>query len=304
MQTFVEERKEEDRAEEIFLTDYLQDVALLTDLDSKGDDDAPRVSLMTVHAAKGLEFPTVFVVGLEENIFPSPISAVSLRELEEERRLLYVAITRAEKRCVLTNAKNRFRYGKMEFDNPSRFIDEIDSRLVQAEGESGGMDSGYGGRMPWDRDDYSRTRRSRWEQNDDEPEYLRGQRRQKSVVSQFLPDPKPTFSSQSYKSETKTTPRSDSYKTEQTSSLSERNFKPVRAVNAARRMMGKDEPVSSNSSSFGGLQEGVKIEHQRFGVGTVVKLEGSGENAKATVEFVNSGRKQLLLKFAKFTVVS
>lgn len=304
MQTFVEERKEEDRAEEIFLTDYLQDVALLTDLDSKGDDDAPRVSLMTVHAAKGLEFPTVFVVGLEENIFPSPISAVSLRELEEERRLLYVAITRAEKRCVLTNAKNRFRYGKMEFDNPSRFIDEIDSRLVQAEGESGGMGSGYGGRMPWDRDNYSRTRRSRWEQDDDEPEYLRGQRRQKSVVSQFIPDPKPAFSSQSYKSETKTTPRSDRYKTEQTSSLSERNFKPVRAVNAARRMMGKDTPFSRTNSSFGGLQEGVKIEHQRFGVGTVVKLEGSGENAKATVEFVNSGRKQLLLKFAKFTVVS
>ena len=305
MQTFVEERKEEDRAEEIFLTDYLQDVALLTDLDSKGDDDAPRVSLMTVHAAKGLEFPTVFVVGLEENIFPSPISAVSLRELEEERRLLYVAITRAEKRCVLTNAKNRFRYGKMEFDNPSRFIDEIDSRLVQAEGESSGMDSGYGGRMPWDRDNYSRTRRSRWEQDDDEPEYLRGQRRQKSVVSQFMPDPKPSFGSQGYKSEPKSAPRSDSYRSEpKSSSLNEGNFKSVRAVNAARRIMGKDTPVSGTNSSFGGLQEGVKIEHQRFGVGTVVKLEGSGENAKATVEFVNSGRKQLLLKFAKFTVVS
>lgn len=305
MQTFVEERKEEDRAEEIFLTDYLQDVALLTDLDSKGDDDAPRVSLMTVHAAKGLEFPTVFVVGLEENIFPSPISAVSLRELEEERRLLYVAITRAEKRCVLTNAKNRFRYGKMEFDNPSRFIDEIDSRLVQTEGESSGMDSGYGGRMPWDRDDYSRTRRSRWEQDDDEPEYLRGQRRQKSVVSQFMPDPKPSFGSQGYKSEPKSAPRSDSYRSEpKSSSLNEGNFKSVRAVNAARRIMGKDTPVSGTNSSLGGLQEGVKIEHQRFGVGTVVKLEGSGENAKATVEFVNSGRKQLLLKFAKFTVVS
>ena len=216
-----------------------------------------------------------------------------------------MAITRAEKRCVLTNAKNRFRYGKMEFDNPSRFIDEIDSRLVQAEGESSGMDSGYGGRMPWDRDNYSRIRRSRWEQNDDEPEYLRGQRRQKSVVSQFIPDPKPTFSSQGYKSEPKSAPRSDSYRSEpKSSSLNEGNFKSVRAVNAARRIMGKDTPVSRTNSSFGGLQEGVKIEHQRFGVGTVVKLEGSGENAKATVEFVNSGRKQLLLKFAKFTVVS
>ena len=113
------------RFDELFLQDYLQDVALLTDADSDGDKDEPRVSLMTVHAAKGLEFPTVFVVGLEENIFPSPLSAASLRELEEERRLLYVAITRAEKHCILTNAKNRWRYGKMEFDNPSRFIDEM-----------------------------------------------------------------------------------------------------------------------------------------------------------------------------------
>lgn len=130
MSAFVEERREEGRFDELFLQDYLQDVALLTDADSDGDKDEPRVSLMTVHAAKGLEFPTVFVVGLEENIFPSPLSAASLRELEEERRLLYVAITRAEKHCILTNAKNRWRYGKMEFDNPSRFIDEIDGKLI------------------------------------------------------------------------------------------------------------------------------------------------------------------------------
>ena len=121
----------------------------------------------------------------------------------------------------------------------SRFIDEIDSRLVQAEGESSGMDSGYGGRMPWDRDNYSRTRRSRWEQDDDEPEFLRGQRRLKSVVSQFMPDPKPSFSSQGYKSEPKSAPRSDSYRSEpKSSSLHEGNFKSVRAVNAARRIMG------------------------------------------------------------------
>lgn len=120
-----------------------------------------------------------------------------------------------------------------------------------------------------------------------------------------MPDPKPSFSSQGYKSEPKSAPRSNSYRSEpKSSSLHEGNFKSVRAVNAARRIMGKDTPVSGTNSSFGGLQEGVKIEHQRFGVGTVVKLEGSGENAKATVEFVNSGRKQLLLKFAKFTVVS
>ena len=288
MQTFVEERKEEDRADEVFLTDYLQDVALLTDLDSKGDDDAPRVSLMTVHAAKGLEFQTVFVVGLEENIFPSPMAATSQRELEEERRLLYVAITRAEKHCILTNAKNRFRYGKMEFDNPSRFIDEIEPSLIDDEEEES-FDTGYGGRMPWDKP------RKPWESSRSQGEKSLPEWEQ-SVTSQFKPDPKP---------ECYSTPR----------------FKPVRAVNAAHRILGKDAPssggnsvaassssakgssmASSTSQSFG-LVEGAKIEHQRFGVGVVLKLEGTGENAKATVDFVNSGRKQLLLKFAKFSIV-
>ena len=150
MQTFVAGRQEEGRMDEAYLTDYLQDVALLTDADSEGEKDEPRVSLMTIHAAKGLEFATVFVVGLEENIFPSPLAAVSVRELEEERRLLYVAITRAEKHCILTNAKNRFRYGKMEFDNPSRFIDEIDASLIEGgeetpESSFGGGRSSYGG---------------------------------------------------------------------------------------------------------------------------------------------------------------
>ena len=150
MQTFVAGRQEEGRMDEAYLTDYLQDVALLTDADSEGEKDEPRVSLMTIHAAKGLEFATVFVVGLEENIFPSPLAAISVRELEEERRLLYVAITRAEKHCILTNAKNRFRYGKMEFDNPSRFIDEIDASLIEGgeeapESSFGGGRSSFGG---------------------------------------------------------------------------------------------------------------------------------------------------------------
>jgi DNA helicase-2/ATP-dependent DNA helicase PcrA len=105
-------------------------VALLTDLDSDEDANLPKVSLMTIHSAKGLEFPTVFVVGLEENIFPSPMCTNSLRELEEERRLLYVAITRAERHCILTCAENRFRYGRMEYDTPSRFIKDIDPQLL------------------------------------------------------------------------------------------------------------------------------------------------------------------------------
>ena len=271
MSAFVEERREEGRMDEAFLTDYLQDVALLTDADSEGAKDEPRVSLMTVHAAKGLEFATVFIVGLEENIFPSPLAAMSVRELEEERRLLYVAITRAEKHCILTNAKNRFRYGKMEFDNPSRFIDEIDSSLIEAQDEMGGSyfgggssydrsasygerssyGGGYGKRMPWDQ------KRRISDRDEDVPEWKR-------VTSQFRPDPKPASdtSSSSYSSS------------------------------------------SSSGSSFGALKEGCKIEHQRFGVGIVRKIEGQGENAKATVEFQNSGVKQLLLKYAKYTILN
>ena len=282
MQTFVAGRQEEGRMDEAYLTDYLQDVALLTDADSEGEKDEPRVSLMTIHAAKGLEFATVFVVGLEENIFPSPLAAVSVRELEEERRLLYVAITRAEKHCILTNAKNRFRYGKMEFDNPSRFIDEIDASLIEGGEEAPessfgggrssyggyGSEGGYGGRMPWDRDRSG---------------YRRDYQNSKPVASQFMADPKP-------------------------------GFKSVRAVNAVHRIMGDTASSSSvalagsstskASSAAGSLSEGCRIEHQRFGIGKVLKIEGTGENTKATVEFQNAGTKQLLLKFAKFTILS
>ncbi len=270
MQTFVAGRQEEGRMDEAYLTDYLQDVALLTDADSEGEKDEPRVSLMTIHAAKGLEFATVFVVGLEENIFPSPLAAVSVRELEEERRLLYVAITRAEKHCILTNAKNRFRYGKMEFDNPSRFIDEIDASLIEGgeEAPESSFGGGYGGRMPWDRDRSG---------------YGRNYQNSKPVASQFMADPKP-------------------------------GFKSVRAVNAVHRIMGDTASSSSvvlasssaskASSAAGSLSEGCRIEHQRFGIGKVLKIEGTGENTKATVEFQNAGTKQLLLKFAKFTILS
>ena len=312
MSAFVEERREEGRMDEAFLTDYLQDVALLTDADSEGAKDEPRVSLMTVHAAKGLEFATVFIVGLEENIFPSPLAAMSVRELEEERRLLYVAITRAEKHCILTNAKNRFRYGKMEFDNPSRFIDEIDSSLIEAQDEMGGSyfgggssfdrsasygerssyGGGYGKRMPWDQ------KRRISDRDEDVPEWKR-------VTSQFRPDPKPASDTSSSSSSSR-------------ESLSSGNFKSVRALDAARRILGNNRSLSvsstssvsssagssSSGSSFGALKEGCKIEHQRFGVGVVRKIEGQGENAKATVEFQNSGVKQLLLKYAKYTILN
>ena len=324
MLAFVEERREEGRFDELFLQDYLQDVALLTDADSDGDKDEPRVSLMTVHAAKGLEFPTVFVVGLEENIFPSPLSAASLRELEEERRLLYVAITRAEKHCILTNAKNRWRYGKMEFDNPSRFIDEIDGKLIDSQDEAGGNLFGFraesrlgsrsGSRADSmsDQPEWARAQRPRrpWE-DAEQPRYSSRYQNSKPVASQFVADPKPSL----FDDEPET------LRTSGRPSLSEGNFKSVRALNAAKRYMEthsshpasrgtgfstasvSSSTASSAGSSSCGLQEGMKIEHQRFGRGTVLKIEGTGENTKATVEFVHSGTKQLLLKYAKFTVV-
>lgn len=312
MSAFVEERREEGRFDELFLQDYLQDVALLTDADSDGDKDEPRVSLMTVHAAKGLEFPTVFVVGLEENIFPSPLSAASLRELEEERRLLYVAITRAEKHCILTNAKNRWRYGKMEFDNPSRFIDEIDGKLIDSLDEAGGSLFGSRADSMSDQPEWARAQRPRrpWE-DAEQPRYSSRYQNSKPVASQFVADPKPSL----FDDEPETSHTSGR------SSLSEGNFKSVRALNAAKRYMEthsshpasrstgssaasvSSSAASSAGSSSCGLQEGMKIEHQRFGRGTVLKIEGTGENTKATVEFVHSGTKQLLLKYAKFTVV-
>ena len=324
MSAFVEERREEGRFDKLFLKDYLQDVALLTDADSDGDKDEPRVSLMTVHAAKGLEFPTVFVVGLEENIFPSPLSAASLRELEEERRLLYVAITRAEKHCILTNAKNRWRYGKMEFDNPSRFIDEIDGKLIDSQDEAGGNLFGFraesrlgsrsGSRADSmsDQPEWARAQRPRrpWE-DAEQPRYSSRYQNSKPVASQFVADPKPSL----FDDEPET------LRTSGRPSLSEGNFKSVRALNAAKRYMEthsshpasrgtgssaasvSSSAASSAGSSSCGLQEGMKIEHQRFGRGTVLKIEGTGENTKATVEFVHSGTKQLLLKYAKFTVV-
>jgi DNA helicase-2/ATP-dependent DNA helicase PcrA len=318
MSAFVEERREEGRFDELFMQDYLQDVALFTDADSDGDKDEPRVSLMTVHAAKGLEFPTVFVVGLEENIFPSPLSAASLRELEEERRLLYVAITRAEKHCILTNAKNRWRYGKMEFDNPSRFIDEIDGKLIDSLDEAGGSLFGSRADSMSDQPEWARAQRSRrpWE-DAEQPRYSSRYQNSKPVASQFVADPKPSL----FDDEPETSRTSGRSSVSGRSSLSEGNFKSVRALNAAKRYMEthsshpasrstgssaasvSSSAASSAGSSSCGLQEGMKIEHQRFGRGTVLKIEGTGENTKATVEFVHSGTKQLLLKYAKFTVV-
>ena len=288
MQDFVESRREEDMGEQIYLTDFLQEVALLTDLDSDDGDSNDKVTLMTVHSAKGLEFPTVFVVGLEENIFPSPMCTNSMRELEEERRLLYVAITRAEKHCILTCAQNRFRYGRMEYDTPSRFIRDIDSDLLEVHSEAGGGESIFGSasRKAYNRYDggaygtgnnggYSRNTRG---YESEAPEWMQNPR---PVATQFKADPKPRA----------VAPR----RPEKPVDPFGPNFKRLHQAVAPRPL--------ATAPSVSDLHEGCRIEHQRFGIGEVIRIEGTGENTKATVQFRNAGTKQLLLKFAKFKVI-
>ena len=249
MQDFVESRKEEGMEENISLGDFLQEVALLTDLDSDDNAEQPKVSLMTVHSAKGLEFPTVFVVGLEENIFPSPMSTNSMRELEEERRLLYVAITRAEKHCILTCAQNRFRYGRMEYDTPSRFIRDIDPSLLFVDD---------GNHRPDNDAERAFTQRTTSASTAYRPSFQQAPNTRQTISQSIAPHYRPVSS------------------------------KPVAS--------GTEEGMHS-------LREGMTIEHQRFGIGTVLKVEGTGENEKATVEFRNAGTKQLLLKFAKIKIL-
>ena len=231
MHDFCSTRKEEGN-EHVKLTDYLSEVSLLTDQDTDKEGDAEKITLMTIHSAKGLEFKNVFVVGLEENLFPNQLSMNSYKELEEERRLFYVAITRAEEHCYLSFAKSRFKYGKMEFCNPSRFLKDIDVR------------------------------------------YLSVPQATSSSVQSFVKPERP--------------------KMEVKQPVAARKFTKVTAVTSR---------PSVNAAPVNGLQVGNVIEHERFGIGEVLKMEGVGDNCKATVKFRNAGEKQLLLKFARFKVI-
>jgi DNA helicase-2/ATP-dependent DNA helicase PcrA len=261
MQDFVESRKEEGLSEHIYMSDYLQEIALLTDVESSSNsDEDSKVVLMTIHSAKGLEFPVVFIVGLEENIFPSPMSCNSLRELEEERRLLYVAITRAEKYCFLTCAQNRFRYGRVEFGTPSRFIKEIDSRLISVETAA---------------KDFMPTNQ---------------------MMSRMAYGERNVVGNNSYlTAKANTNPTKPSSQITRMPLVSSGRLKPIQSTSS----------FSNQASAIkDSLNIGSVIEHQRFGLGQVINIEGTGENMKATVEFRNAGTKQLLLKFAKYTIVS
>lgn len=241
---FCESRREEGD-ERIYLPDFLSEVSLLSDQDTDDSDSDDKITLMTVHSAKGLEFHTVFVVGLEEDLFPSALAKNSLRELEEERRLFYVAITRAEKHCFLSFAHSRFHYGHMEFGNPSCFLRDIDSKYLEL---SQGMQSSY---------------------------------------RAVFPIRKPSEETRSQ--------YSNSFK-----QAGEKNLRPIEGTLQEKAVI--KENASSPKNTFG-VCVGQSIEHERFGFGEVINVEGTGENCKATVRFRNAGVKQLLLKFARFKVV-
>ena len=246
--------REEEGNEHVSLTDYLAEVSLLTDQDSDKEEEGAKVTLMTIHSAKGLEFKNVFVVGLEENLFPSSMCGDSQRALEEERRLFYVAITRAEERCYLSYAKNRFKYGKSEFCTPSRFLKDIDLRylsLPQSDLLADKVDEGA-----------SRFRSSFEPKTSFSPRMKPAADRPKA---QIIPPVQPA-----------------------------RTLKKVSSIASSR-------PAASPSA--GALQVGSMIEHERFGIGEVVNLVGTGDDCKATVKFRNAGEKQLLLKFARFKVI-
>ena len=264
MNDFCDTRKEEGN-DNVFLTDYLSEISLLSDQDEEKDEDTPKVTLMTIHSAKGLEFPNVFVVGLEDGLFPSMMSGESMRQLEEERRLFYVAITRAKEHCFLSYAKSRYRYGKMEFSVPSRFLKDIDVRylnVAQADTVAQRVDEG--------------VRRFRKE-SDERPSYYKAENNGPSMFDGgAMPEEPRHF----------------------VKPLSERKLKRVDLSSSPTSS--SSAGAATTSTNEWGIAVGKRVVHARFGRGEVIKVEGAGENCKATISFANAGVKQLLLKFARF----
>ena len=242
MKLFAEQENPDDPDKINTLPDFLIDVALLTDADSD-DDDMDKVSLMTIHAAKGLEFPYVYIVGLEENLFPSQMSLNSRTELEEERRLFYVAITRAKKRAWLSYAETRFKWGNLLYCEPSRFIEDIEEKYLSFSHAS-----------------KAAARSNTLDFNTERSGY-------------FKKTSKPSF-----------TPPGG------------RKLKPLKKSQST-----VDPNFTASDSSE--IQAGMEVEHQRFGRGKVLSIEGKAPDKKATVFFPSAGQKQLLLKFAKLKIV-
>ena len=262
MSDFCAQRQEEGNPN-VLLGDFLSEVSLLTDQDSDKDGDDEKITLMTVHSAKGLEFKNVFVVGMEENLFPSGMVGDSPRALEEERRLFYVAITRAEEHCFLSYAKTRFRYGKMEFGSPSRFLKDIDVRVVRVS-----QDAGMFRRVEEEAAVFRRENARGFAPEKEDAPYGGKERVSVRPKQQIIAPTVP------------------------------RNLKRV-APSANTASTSPSAGASANR-----VQQGQLIEHERFGLGEVLKVEGEGDNAKATIRFKNAGDKQLLLRFARFKVLS
>ncbi|MRT91497.1 ATP-dependent helicase [Ancylomarina sp. 16SWW S1-10-2] len=234
------------------LANYLEDVALLTDHDNEKDEDRDKVSMMTIHSSKGLEFPYLYVVGMEEDLFPSKLSIASPQELEEERRLFYVAITRAQEKVSLSFAKSRYKWGDISYPRPSRFLKEMDPKYIdftyEQEPEFGNLGS-------------------RTTESDSSHEQIMSN-------SRFQQKKKPSLRPK----------------------LSQTNTR-LKAIN------NQEANKNFEASDASKIQAGMQIEHQRFGKGKVLHLEGEAPNIKATVFFQNVGQKQLLLKFAKLKIV-
>ena len=262
MSDFCAQRQEEGNSN-VLLGDFLSEVSLLTDQDSDKDGDDEKITLMTVHSAKGLEFKNVFVVGMEENLFPSGMVGDSPRALEEERRLFYVAITRAEEHCFLSYAKTRFRYGKMEFGSPSRFLKDIDIRFLRLP-----QDAGMFRRVEEEAAAFRRENARGFAPDREDAPYGGKERVSVRPKQQIIAPTVP------------------------------RNLKRV-APSANTASTSPSAGASANR-----VQQGQLIEHERFGLGEVLKVEGEGDNAKATIRFKNAGDKQLLLRFARFKVLS
>ena len=259
---FCVDRKEEGN-EHCLMTDYLSDVSLMTDQDNETDEDLEKVTLMTVHAAKGLEFDAVFIVGLEENLFPSDMSGDDERQIEEERRLFYVAMTRARKHLTLLFATTRFKYGNMDFCTPSRFLKDIDARYLSATVPLGTVPFGTVSSTSAPKTVFTR----------------------KTVPNGTVPNGT-TFTR-------KTVPNGTVPNGTVRKPWQQGNFQVV-----TESMLKNTAPSSSQ-----GLHEGNVIEHERFGIGNVLSVEGSGDNAKARIRFLNVGEKTLLLKFARYKIL-
>lgn len=242
------------------LDEFMQEITLLTDVDKEGEDEknADKVSLMTIHASKGLEFPYVNIVGLEENLFPSQLSINNRTDLEEERRLFYVAITRAEKRATISYATTRFKFGNIQYCEPSRFIEELDSRYVEYD-------------TPINEDRFS----------DD-------------VFSGFR------NSYHSTKSSTSLGNKSIQFQKEEPKNI--KFSPPKKLIPLAKRMAENNAPRDNSVNAS--LRVGNVVQHEKFGIGEIIAIEGVFPNSKAVINFREVGEKNLLLKFARLEVVS